>query len=109
MLKPKRDGAVELLRPLRPEALNRERRKEGRDRVVYSLHRSERSVDVRGSRSDVSEETRRVSLRIPQRVPEHCVISFTLQETCNDGSDVAPCVVDSPSDVVHAFSRGDPA
>ena len=109
MLKPGRDGAVDLVRPLRPEVLDRERREDGRDRVVHSLHRPERSVDVRGGRSDVPEEPRRVSLRIPQRVPEQCVISFTLQETRDDGSDEAPCVVDSFSDVVHSFGRADPA
>ena len=86
------------VRPLHPKVLDRDRREDGRDLVVHSLHRPERSVDVRGGRSDVPEEARRVSVRILQRVPEH-VSSFTLQETCNDGSDVAPCVVDSSSDV----------
>ena len=93
---------MDLVRSLRPEVLDRERREDGCDRVVHLRYRPECSVGVRGGRSDVPEEARCVSVRRPQRVPEH-VLSFTLQKTCDHWSDVAPCVVDSPSDVVQAF------
>ena len=102
-----RDGAVDLTRPLRSEVVDRERREDGRDGVVHSFHRPERSVDVSGCRPDVAQETRPASVRVPQRVPEHSLLP--LQQTCDDGSDDLPGLVDSSSDVVHALGRGDPA
>ena len=48
MLKPGRDGAVDLVRPLRPKVLGRERREDGCDCVVHLRHRPECSVGVRG-------------------------------------------------------------
>ena len=72
MLKTGRDGAVDLMRPLRSEVVDRERREGGRDGVVHSFHCPERSVvDVSGCRPDVAQETRSASVRVPQRVPEH--------------------------------------
>ena len=73
---------MDLLRPLRPKVLDGERRKDGRDCVVHLRYRPDCSVGVRGGRSDVPEEARCVSVRRPQRVPEH-VLSFTLQKTCD--------------------------
>ena len=71
-----RDGAVDLTRPLRSEVIDRERREDGRDGVIHSFHRPERSVDVSGCRPDVAQEARPASVRVPQRVPEHSLFYF---------------------------------
>ena len=58
-LDPGGHGAVDSVRPLRPEVLDRDRGEDRRQSVIGPRRRSQRSVDVSGDRPDVSEEARR--------------------------------------------------
>ena len=66
VVKPGRDGAVNLLRPLLPEVFDRERREDGRDRVVHLRYRPECSVGVRGA---VRNESRNMCCLLLYRRP----------------------------------------